>query len=497
MHDSGKDKTATERGSKVIPWISVTSIGFGISLGWLWILFQTPFADHYLDTEAAFPLGTLARIVSLVVMAISLALIGLLSRKEKIAERCIPVMLVVGMVSGPIGMALIWVSAFIGGAIEVLCIAGWCLIAVCAACMLCIWATALVGFRLAVRRIACISAAAVIAVALFLIVGFLEIPIALCIIMILPICSGLLFRMNKSHLGELVTSRSAHPKGVPSVKLVVAMGIFGFAFGTLWGTGLPKDDISSNQLAFAIVGVFSLCMLMYARFSKSHGISLAYRVAPVVLIAAFLLLPFLGELRNYWSGVLGGSGYLIYEILLLMVVFDSIVRFQLRTIPAFAVARCATVCGLCFGWVFSIAFFNAFPLDSLGVAAFSSITVLVLVLANALLIDEKALFIADIFYSPKNSKVDTKGDLPRLVEYDRLETRCLEIARNYHLTNREEEVLALLARGRNARYIQDVLVVTNATAKAHRYNIYKKLDIHSHQELIDLIEAWPQMKHTM
>jgi len=45
-----------------------------------------------------------------------------------------------------------------------------------------------------------------------------------------------------------------------------------------------------------------------------------------------------------------------------------------------------------------------------------------------------------------------------------------------------------LAKGRNAAYIEKTLFISNHTAKAHILNIYKKMDIHSLQELIDEVE---------
>lgn len=58
----------------------------------------------------------------------------------------------------------------------------------------------------------------------------------------------------------------------------------------------------------------------------------------------------------------------------------------------------------------------------------------------------------------------------------------------HQLTPREEEILRYLARGRNTAYIQEKLVVSPHTVKTHVYNIYKKLDVHSQQQLIDLVD---------
>lgn len=59
----------------------------------------------------------------------------------------------------------------------------------------------------------------------------------------------------------------------------------------------------------------------------------------------------------------------------------------------------------------------------------------------------------------------------------------------YKLTARQQEVFRMLVRGRNASYIADTFVISISTSKAHIHNIYRKLNIHSQQELINLVEA--------
>ncbi len=66
--------------------------------------------------------------------------------------------------------------------------------------------------------------------------------------------------------------------------------------------------------------------------------------------------------------------------------------------------------------------------------------------------------------------------------------RCARVAAAHQLTPREAEVFEMLARGRNREYIEERLSVSRNTAKAHVKHVYAKLDIHSHQELIDLVE---------
>ena len=61
----------------------------------------------------------------------------------------------------------------------------------------------------------------------------------------------------------------------------------------------------------------------------------------------------------------------------------------------------------------------------------------------------------------------------------------------YHLTARQREVFAMLAKGRNASYIADEFCISHSTAKAHIRNIYAKVYVHSQQELISLVENAP------
>ena len=71
---------------------------------------------------------------------------------------------------------------------------------------------------------------------------------------------------------------------------------------------------------------------------------------------------------------------------------------------------------------------------------------------------------------------------------DALEARCAHVAEAHGLTPRESEILVHLGQGRTARAISEKLVVSENTVKYHIKSIYQKLDVHSRDEVIDLIE---------
>lgn len=74
-----------------------------------------------------------------------------------------------------------------------------------------------------------------------------------------------------------------------------------------------------------------------------------------------------------------------------------------------------------------------------------------------------------------------KGRFVRRVEY---------VADTFLLSRRETEVLFLLAKGRNVSYISEQLGISEGTAKTHVNHVYKKLDVHSQQQLIGLVDSF-------
>lgn len=66
---------------------------------------------------------------------------------------------------------------------------------------------------------------------------------------------------------------------------------------------------------------------------------------------------------------------------------------------------------------------------------------------------------------------------------------CEAVAAERGLSPRESEVLLLLAQGRSRAFIQSELFLSDGTVKTHIRHIYQKLDVHSKQELISLIQS--------
>lgn len=60
----------------------------------------------------------------------------------------------------------------------------------------------------------------------------------------------------------------------------------------------------------------------------------------------------------------------------------------------------------------------------------------------------------------------------------------------YEITQREEEILALILEGKNNTKISETLYISPGTVKAHKHNIYYKLSISSSAELKEMYEDY-------
>ncbi|MGI6216740.1 MAG: helix-turn-helix transcriptional regulator [Coriobacteriales bacterium] len=66
---------------------------------------------------------------------------------------------------------------------------------------------------------------------------------------------------------------------------------------------------------------------------------------------------------------------------------------------------------------------------------------------------------------------------------------CTLIGNEYHLTKREQEVFLRIATGQTRSGISNELHISEETVKSHVKNIYRKIDIHSRQDAIELVQA--------
>jgi DNA-binding CsgD family transcriptional regulator len=63
------------------------------------------------------------------------------------------------------------------------------------------------------------------------------------------------------------------------------------------------------------------------------------------------------------------------------------------------------------------------------------------------------------------------------------------LQRDYRLSEREVEVILLISQGHTQAYCADAMVLSVNTVRSHMKNLYTKLDIHSKEELLEMLNS--------
>ncbi len=140
------------------------------------------------------------------------------------------------------------------------------------------------------------------------------------------------------------------------------------------------------------------------------------------------------------------------------------------------------------GW---IAYTLPFALGELGGTAAGSNdagTTVLAVLAYVLTI--AAVFaLNESTFSQRRIFADLDLPTPEQSAFASIDAGCVALGQERGLTPREVEVLQLLCKGRSKSYIAESLFISENTVRSHSKHIYAKLDVHSKQEILDLIGA--------
>ena len=110
-----------------------------------------------------------------------------------------------------------------------------------------------------------------------------------------------------------------------------------------------------------------------------------------------------------------------------------------------------------------------------------------ILLAAALLVSLAVFMASDSMRTISFVRRQSGPDEPKPL--DPREARCAKLAAETGLTQREQDVLYYLSMGHNAKKVAETLFVSYETVRTHTTNLYRKLGVHSKQELIDLVDS--------
>lgn len=335
--------------------------------------------------------------------------------------------------------------------------------------------------RVALYYSASIAGAAAI---IYVCCGFL-IPWLFAITLALPVVS--LICVSKSfaslpddELPNTSVSRFSFPW-----KLVLLMAIYAFAYG------LKEVEVYSTSLfgPHAAFGTFAVAIVIFLGVSVRGGrfdFALIYRFALPLMVGAFLILPSLGVFNQAIAGFCLTASYTAFQILIMIIFSNMCYRYGVSAVWLFGIERGVRA-------IFDILGRKTTELaDVYGLNSgdttlvIAMLTILLVVAMTMILLSEKELSSkwGITFLGGGSADVDNA-----IIKKEELSNRCHDAAKKYGLSQREEEVLLLLAQHKTIGTIEKELFIANGTAKTHIRHIYRKLDIHSRDELLELLEV--------
>jgi DNA-binding CsgD family transcriptional regulator len=258
-------------------------------------------------------------------------------------------------------------------------------------------------------------------------------------------------------------------------QLGVGLLTSGLPMGLLLGMAFVHASMGVEVPLVCIIAnaVISVAILAYlALRSNNLGFSTIYRfIMPLIASGLFIVVAF--DTRYILASLLlVRTGYALFDMLIwlqLQKVFSSTGTFRM-----FAASRLCLDGGVFIG-LSAHRFLIAGNPAALPYALLATAVLLVFILPVVL----TRRRVASAWYLlPASSK--------EAMDFD---GACHEIAEIYHLTARETEIMALIARGRNGAYIQDHLFISLSTFQTHSKKLNRKLAIHSRKELMLLFDG--------
>ncbi len=275
---------------------------------------------------------------------------------------------------------------------------------------------------------------------------------------------------------KAVPSRSMLVK--PLAYLAVYTAVTCLSFGLILETYFPDFRSFDAGVGFA-AGIIGSGLCVYSArifLDAGKGMDVLTRFSLIGLILAWLVF-----LQPSFSGIalfLSGLGFGVFLYILMRLMTDLYIAFQLKTVYILGICMDAIATLLIGGGLGWLLLHAGIVAEMPGIIAIVCIAAVCIVTVYGLSSDR--VWTADGF-TGKTDEPTTKGG--------RWKAACEDTAAEHSLTPREAEVLFLLSKGRNAAYIEEELVVSPHTVKSHMLNIYRKLGVHSQQELISCVEG--------
>lgn len=294
-----------------------------------------------------------------------------------------------------------------------------------------------------------------------------------------------LTRIAEGPSGELRALASPRSFLVPNHQVFVLMFIFSIAVG--FGSSLRSKAFTPLESRLSIVALACVIVWFLAARPKSGRSreDVLFTASTLLVVAGFLAAPLEG-IGTGTANALLYAGKLAFGVLSWTALAALCARNPAGSVLVLACGEIASGAGALAGLELGH-LCNALLVEQPEAVAIMTGTTVLALFAYVLAGLRGFSFAETIKGVEPAAPLPSPG--PSSTVHDKpLDAACNRLAARHGLTNREREVLGMLARGHNGYHVRDELHLSYNTVKAHVRHTYQKLDVHSQQELIDLVE---------
>lgn len=313
---------------------------------------------------------------------------------------------------------------------------------------------------------------------------------------------------DKCAIPESVIKRDQDKKeeslGGDVVKLMISIMVFSFlcrAFDAAPRNGADPFAFVGGSALMSLIIVGAVFLLFVAILRNRFNPVMTYRLSLPIMVAGFIALALLFETHVALSILLINIGYEFFDILAWILFTDISRRKGSQPLKVFGLGVFSMFTGMVLGLICGEVMQIFIESGQVQINVIAMLSILSLVIVAFLVIPEGTVqHLTRAISSDKTTVSDlaleqdeedaSEENAEKPNGEGRLECNCTLVAEEYKLTPRESEVLVLLAYGRTLAIIARDLQIANGTARTHIENIYRKLDVHKQQELIDLVEDY-------
>lgn len=410
--------------------------------------------------------------------------------------------MIVGAVASSAGTLL---SAVPGepGRLSPMCVAGAVLVGYGLANLTLSWGEALASLDPREAGIRVLGAFVFCVATYFVVTLALRESAALIVTAVLPCVSiaVLLLQFPAIWLPEPARSFSLAGSGIlQRWRLWVGMGVYAAAV-TLVMALTPTQDAHSfsvmHTVTFMLAGLAALGLLS---FLSPRGLPLGavYRLVLPVMVAGlfFIVVP----VRSNWviANFLIRTGFTVLDLVVWCLLAEIGYRTRTSCLVVFGWGKSMIACSCLLGLLLGLGLQSVVAASSPTITAAALATAFLLIIAASFVLSAGDIRQARLWESgmgrrsaevSANAQPDCVRDNAFSDPDAPFRSSCKAIVEAHDLSPRESEVLELLARGRDAAHIQATLYISRGTANTHISHIYRKLGVHSHQELLDYFDS--------